>query len=92
MYSNALFSAGLRFPDPFPRKVKIRGLLTCTPSLENQYLNILSVFIFSHKIVMRATPFFLKFLEHHMVWLEDLIELSNCFYAPIHLRLRVTNF
>jgi len=71
---------GDRFQTPHLQKARICEWLTTLP--ETMFWSCLVCFLFA-QTPMGAT-FSLQFLEHHVIWLKDLFELSNNSDAPTH--------
>ena len=76
---------------PIPSSVEVRFQDPLSKSVSHPQNNFISSFL-CRNIVMGAASFFLKLLEHHTVWLEDLFEVSKRFDAPNHRRARMMYF
>jgi hypothetical protein len=71
-------------------KSENQRIITAPPK---KVLVFLQCFSFVYRnIVMISAYIFLQILEHHAVWLENLLQFTNSFDAPIHLGVRVIHF
>jgi len=90
-FSHPLLFAVVSFHNP-RKKRKSANKFSPPPPLQKRFAILMFLFYLQKHRVGSCMLFPLHLVEHHAVWFEDLLELSNSFRAPIHLRVPVIYF